>query len=38
MLNGVEKLYGRRNYNPIIVMPVHNISLGIIHIFKIETQ
>lgn len=25
-------------YNPIIVMPVHNISLGTIYIFKIETQ
>lgn len=39
MLNVVEKLYGRRNYNlMIIVMPVHNISLGVICIFKIETE
>lgn len=39
MLNGVEQLYGRRNYNlMIIVMSVHSISLGIICIFKLETE
>jgi len=39
MFDGVEKLYGRRNHNPtIIVMPVYNISLGVICIFKTETE
>lgn len=34
MLNSVQKLYGRRNYNSIIIfMPIHNNSLGVMCMF-----